>query len=57
MRRRIKNKHPVLPEQTFESLKVAKLINYVMYDGKKSIARQVIYDCFSTIDISVDNKS
>ncbi len=49
MRRRIKNKHPVLPEQTYESLKVAKLINYVMYDGKKSIARQVIYDCFTMI--------
>lgn len=49
MRRRIKNKHPVLPDQTFESLKVAKLTNYVMYDGKKSIARQVIYDCFIEI--------
>jgi ribosomal protein S7 len=35
MRRKIKNKYPVQPEPVYESLKVAKLINYVMYDGKK----------------------
>jgi small subunit ribosomal protein S7 len=49
MRRRIKNKHPVLPEQTYESLKVAKLINYVMYDGKKTAAREIVYGCFHEI--------
>lgn len=49
MRRRIKNKHPVLPEQTFESLKLAKLINYCMYDGKKTAAREIVYGCLETI--------
>lgn len=47
MRRKIKNKNPVKPEPVFESLKVAKLINYVMDSGKKTIARKVVYDCFA----------
>lgn len=49
MRRRIKNKHPVKPEVVFESLKVAKLINYVMYSGKKNAARDIVYDCFNSV--------
>lgn len=49
MRRRIKNKHPLKPEQIFESLKVAKLTNYVMYDGKKTAAREIVYGCLDLI--------
>ena len=49
MRRKIKNKYPVKPEPVFESLKVAKLINYVMDSGKKSVARKVVYDCFDLL--------
>ncbi len=49
MRRRIKNKHPVLPEPVFESFKIAKLINYVMDSGKKNIARKIVYDCLTSI--------
>jgi small subunit ribosomal protein S7 len=49
MRRRIKNKHPLKPEPVFESVKVSKLINYVMDSGKKATARKVVYDCFEII--------
>ncbi len=49
MRRRIKNKHILKPESVYESVKVAKLVNYVMDSGKKSIARKVVYDCFEVI--------
>ncbi len=49
MRRKIKNKYPVKPETTFDSIKVAKLINYVMESGKKAIARQIVYDCFNML--------
>ncbi len=49
MRRRIKNKYPLKPENVYESIKVAKLINYVMDSGKKSIARKIVYDCFNEI--------
>ena len=49
MRRRIKNKYPVKPEQTYDSIKVSKLINYVMDSGKKAIARKIVYDCFNAL--------
>jgi small subunit ribosomal protein S7 len=49
MRRRIKNKHPLKPESTYDSVKVAKLVNYVMDSGKKATARKVVYDCFEII--------
>ncbi len=49
MRRRIKNKHPQKPEPVYESIKVAKLINYVMDSGKKNVARKIVYDCFTVL--------
>ena len=49
MRRRIKNKHELRPEQVYDSVKVSKLINYVMDSGKKSVARKVVYDCFDVL--------
>jgi small subunit ribosomal protein S7 len=49
MRRKIKNKYPVQPESVYESLKVSKLINYVMYDGKKVTAREIVYDCMNKL--------
>ena len=33
----------------YSSAKVGKLINYVMYDGKKNAARTIVYDCFEAI--------
>ncbi len=49
MRRKIKNKYPVLAEPVYDSLKVSKLINYVMYDGKKTAAREIVYGCFAAL--------
>ncbi|MEK7463808.1 MAG: 30S ribosomal protein S7 [Patescibacteria group bacterium] len=49
MRRRIKNKHPLKPEPVYESVKVAKLVNYVMDSGKKNAARKIVYDCMTII--------
>ncbi|MES3031427.1 MAG: 30S ribosomal protein S7 [Patescibacteria group bacterium] len=49
MRRKIKNKYPVKPEAVYESLKVAKLTNYIMDSGKKATARKVVYDCFAIL--------
>lgn len=49
MRRRIKNKHVLKPESVYDSVKVAKLVNYVMDSGKKATARKVVYDCFEVI--------
>ena len=49
MRRRIKNKHPQKPEVVYNSMKVSKLINYVMDSGKKTTARKIVYGCFDLI--------
>lgn len=49
MRRKIKNKKELCPDIVFNSTKVAKLTNYIMEKGKKTIARKIIYDAFETI--------
>ena len=49
MRRKIKNKHILQPDLQYESVKVAKFINYIMERGKKNTARDIVYDCFNAI--------
>ncbi len=43
MRRPIKRKHLPQADPIYGSLKVAKLINYVMERGKKDTARKIVY--------------
>lgn len=43
MRRPIKNRRQLSPDEVYGSLKVAKLINYVMERGKKDVARKIVY--------------
>ena len=50
MRRPIKKKSHLEPDIKYSNLLVAKLINYVMYAGKKSVATRVIYDAFDIIE-------
>ncbi len=49
MRRPLKKKNKLSPDPVFNSIEVAKLINYVMEDGKKDIARKVVYQAFEEI--------
>jgi len=43
-RRKRKLKRPkVLPDPVYGSIALAKFINRVMYDGKKSVAEGVVY--------------
>jgi small subunit ribosomal protein S7 len=46
MPRRSYKKRTTKPDALYESVEVAKLINYVMVDGKKSIARNIVYSIF-----------
>jgi small subunit ribosomal protein S7 len=39
-------KRDLTPDAKYGSVLVAKLVNYVMKDGKKSIAQKVVYDAF-----------
>jgi len=46
MRRPIKKKSHLEPDIKHSNLLVAKLINYIMHDGKKAVAMKVVYDAF-----------
>lgn len=37
-------KLPTKPDPLYESIEVAKLINFTMRDGKKSVARRIVYE-------------
>jgi small subunit ribosomal protein S7 len=43
MRRPIKNRKQVQPDEIYGSVLVSKLINYVMESGKKQTARTIVY--------------
>ncbi|HEY4519700.1 MAG TPA: 30S ribosomal protein S7 [Candidatus Paceibacterota bacterium] len=43
MRRPTKNRKPIEPDEVYGSVKISKLINYVMERGKKDTARKVVY--------------
>mgnify|MGYP000047039038 FL=1 len=49
MRRRRQPKKEILPDSKFGNPIVAKLINYIMCDGKKSVAVGVVYDAFDIV--------
>ena len=42
-------KREVLPDPVYNSVVVTKLINQVMYDGKRGVAQAVCYDAFETV--------
>lgn len=43
------SKRDVLPDPIYGSKIVTKLINNVMYDGKKGVAQQICYDAFDVL--------
>lgn len=43
MRRPVKNRNQPQPDTVYSSVKVSKLINYVMESGKKDTARKIVY--------------
>ena len=47
------SKRDVLPDPLYNSKLVTKLINNVMYDGKKGVAQKIVYDAFSAIEAKV----
>lgn len=50
MRKRRAEKRYIKPDPKYHDLTVAKFINNIMYDGKKSVAQEVIYDSFKIIE-------
>ena len=43
------SKRDVLPDPLYNSKLMTKLVNNVMYDGKKGVAQTIVYDAFSII--------
>ncbi len=48
-RRRVAARREILPDPKFGSLTLAKFINIVMVDGKKSVAERVLYGALDQI--------
>ena len=44
------SKRDVLPDPLYNSKLVTKLINNVMYDGKKGVAQKIVYDEFAEVE-------
>ena len=47
------SKRDVLPDPMYGSKLVTKLINNVMYDGKKGVAQKIVYDAFAIVEQKV----
>ncbi len=43
-------KRDVLPDPLYNSKLVTKLINNMMYDGKKGVAQKIVYDAFAIVE-------
>jgi small subunit ribosomal protein S7 len=54
-RRREIPKRVILPDPKFNDLQLAKFINTVMKDGKKSIAEKIVYGALDTIEAKKGN--
>ena len=55
MRRKIKNRNIVNPDFIYNSQKLEKFINYIMWSGKKETARKVMYAAFDIIKEKTGN--
>ena len=48
------SKREVLPDPIYNSQLVTKLINNIMYDGKKGVAQKIVYDAFSIVEAKLN---
>src|ERR671928_361228 len=49
-RRRRADKRQVLPDPKFGDIVVTKFMNYVMYEGKKAVAENILYGAFDILE-------
>ena len=55
MRRKVNNRNIVQPDFMYNSEKLQKFINYIMWSGKKETARKVMYAAFDVIKEKTGN--
>ncbi len=49
MRRKIRVKYKLNPDPLYDSKKIEKFTNYLMWKGEKSVAREIVYQTFEEI--------
>ena len=57
MRRRRPERRTILPDPIYNDIVVARFINYIMKNGKKSIAEKILYESLDLIDQKVKGES
>jgi len=50
MRKRRAEKRYIKPDPKYNDVLVAKFINYIMWDGKKTTARKIVYESFDLLE-------
>ena len=55
-RRRAAEKRTILPDHKFKDLILAKFMNRIMLDGKKSVSEQIVYGAFDLVSKKTDKK-
>ena len=50
MRKKTAGKRPVTPDPKYNDILVAKFVNSVLKQGKKHLARNIVYDAFEIIE-------
>lgn len=48
-RRKHRENRPIYPDSIYNSVSVSKFVNSVMKDGKKTVARRIVYNAFNII--------
>lgn len=55
MRRKVKNRNIVQGDFIYNSAKLEKFINYIMWSGKKETSRKIVYQAFDVIKEKTGN--
>ena len=53
-RRRAAEKRTILPDHKFKDIVLAKFMNRIMIDGKKSISERIVYGAFDIVSKKTD---
>ena len=49
-RRHSAEKREIIPDAKYGDLVIAKFMNTIMYEGKKSVAEQIVYEALKTVE-------
>ena len=55
-RRRAAEKRTILPDHKFKDIVLAKFMNRIMLDGKKSISEKIVYGAFDIVSKKTDKE-